>query len=122
MEVSGSDIVAASAAIFAALASVFTFTVKAWISARGSEATSERLTVLTERLSEDVKKLVKAEEDFQRKGWGTLPNDLSSSSGLTSTIRGLQRDVEYVRGVQNDVLIDLANIQEALKEIGKHDG
>jgi hypothetical protein len=52
-----------------------------------------------------VEKLVAADEDFAKKGWLSLPPDISTASSLTSTIRDLQ---------QND-----RNINSALERIEK---
>ena len=47
-------------------------------------------------IKDAVDKLVEEQEQFQSKGWTTLPDDIGTSSALTETIRDLQHDAAEV--------------------------
>ena len=49
-----------------------------------------RLYDMVADIKADLDKLVVANEDFARRGWMTLPDDLSTAARLTETIRALQ--------------------------------
>lgn len=47
---------------------------------------------MVERIKDDVAHLMRDQEQFDSHGWETLPPDLSSAVGLTTTIRDLQNN------------------------------
>jgi len=103
------------AAVIVAAASVGALARKFWVSATRGAGSDSELHTIVYRISKDVDELKGAEAEFQRKGWTTLPDDISSSSGLTTVIRELQHELIENRR-------DHEEIKKALRDIGKTDG
>lgn len=66
-------------------------------------------------IKEVVDDLVKSQREFDKLGWSALPNDISSASLLTSTIRDLQNDILRIEGK-----ID-SHVEWEMKEKYNHD-
>lgn len=63
------------------------------------------LYVMVEQIKEDVAHLKRDQEQFDSHGWETLPADMNTAVGLTTTIRELQRHAKDVNG-KLDVIIN----------------
>jgi hypothetical protein len=60
-----------------------------------------------EFIHEDVKQLVAAQDDFSEKGWRTLPDDISTASRLTETIRDLQHSAKQNQAEHEQIISKL---------------
>lgn len=48
-----------------------------------------------EHVAQVVNKLADAQEDFAKRGWATLPDDIGTAAALTQTIRELQHQNQH---------------------------
>ena len=103
-----------AAALIVALFAALTFLAKAWGSVRASVDTCQTLQATTRHIAHEVELLIEAHNDFQGKGWSTLPGDMNSSSGLTAVIRDIQHDLHSTKATQSDILRHLEKIQKTL--------
>ena len=63
-----------------------------------------------EMIRANVESLVQAHEEFAKRGWQTLPDDLATSSALTSTIRELQHADRMVKHGLDDLAFAISKI------------
>ena len=62
---------------------------------------------MVERIHDDVADLKKDQEQFDSHGWETLPSDLSTAVGLTTTIRDLQNNHKSVNEKLDTLIAEL---------------
>lgn len=67
-------------------------------------------------IRQDVEMLVRAQEEFAKRGWHTLPPDLSSSAALTSTIRELQHADQTIKHGLDDLSEAIAKIDRKITD------
>lgn len=109
-------IIGLAAALIVALFTALTFLMKAWASVRSSIDTCQTLKTSTLHLAHEVEVLIHAHNEFQEKGWSTLPEDIASSSGLTAVIRDIQHEVHTTKTTQASILERLDHIQKAIDQ------
>ena len=73
-------------------------------------------------IKEDVTELKKEQDQFDSHGWETLPPDLSTAVGLTTTIRDLQNNHATVNGKLDTLISELREhvVWEMDAKYGKH--
>jgi len=62
---------------------------------------------MVERIHEDVVELKSDQDQYDSHGWETLPSDLSTAVGLTTTIRDLQNNHKAVNEKLDMILAEL---------------
>lgn len=75
-----------------------------------------RLLDKIEMIRTDVESVVKAQEEFAKNGWLTLPSDLASSSALTSTIRELQHADKTIQHGLTELSDAISRIDKKISE------
>ena len=83
--------------------SALTFTIKAWSQARAANAAvnnvgpgEHRLYDQIGHLSDAIQRIETKQNDFDTKGWPTLPSDMNTAAGLTEVIRDIQHELHVV--------------------------
>lgn len=74
------------------------------------------------RIHEDVDHLKRDQEQFDSHGWETLPPDIGTAVGLTTTIRDLQNNHKQVNEKLDTLIIELREhvVWEMDEKYGKH--
>ena len=102
-------------AILVTLAGILAVVIKSWQEARAANNAvnnigpgEHRLYDRIQMIHDEVMHLREGEEQFQSKGWPSLPEDLGSAAALTSTIRDLQRS-------RDEILARLAELSDLIR-------
>ena len=77
---------------------------------------------MVERIHDDVVELKRDQAQFDSHGWETLPADLNSAVGLTTTIRDLQNNHKTVNTKLDTLIVELREhvAWEMDAKYGKH--
>ena len=77
---------------------------------------------MVERIRDDVAELKKDQDQFDSHGWETLPPDIGTAVGLTTTIRDLQNNHKQVNGKLDTLIVELRDhvAWEMDAKYGKH--
>jgi Na+-translocating ferredoxin:NAD+ oxidoreductase RnfG subunit len=65
---------------------------------------------------EDVMELVEAQRDFAKRGWQTLPEDISTAARLTETIRDLQHSAATNQAEHDRIIAKIDTLADSLRE------
>ena len=123
------EIILALIGVGVTLVAALTYAVKAATSAKETATTTKAINKavndhpngpslydLVQDQGRQLDHLIESQQDFAKRGWMTLPADLSSAAGLTQTIRDLQnRDEstsEQVQRIERKLDVVIAEIRD----------